>query len=1730
MTTPEQTTPDESAPPTPRKRKRLWWILGALLLLLIVTPFGLRLYFSDNYIREQLVELMNRELEHPCDIESFGIGIWSGVVRVKGVSIQNASDVYRDKGLLRIEEVQARAPIASLAWGGFKHIEGVELVVRRPELTVERRVVDGEEVTNVDALLRKLFRKKEKKSGWPIKTGLKALAYQVELKDLAVRFCDEARGLGESRIEGFSLIAQQAALDEPAVASIAFRLVTSQTPDGGDFDGKIAIRWIDSQGQIAPTTFRDIDVAAALRDLDLPFLTQHLGLRVKVEGRPLESTLGRPLTGNLKVAGAGLEKLELKGEIQTPGLISLWERGVWRAGNLPARIGIQAVGGLKDNELDIRQVKTGVVLAGTLERTGGVEARDGMSLDLDITSDEANGLKGSLKFVTNLEELCGSDVGSVLGLKGLLGGTAAFDAKLRPDERGRWKLDGRLRTEKAYVAVRGVRQPTSMSATFDALVTPDEQGSFQKAEIRFACKTKAFEIASVEPLFLNGLNDPEALEARGRVTFKVDGKGLVAEFGPLLKAFHIHVPAEEKLAGELRLSGKPGQLDVALDNTLTRSTTPPQVLRFQAEASYMPALDDGRTAASKLRFDAKLGTDDVKQFAFRATGQASLDARSVSAELTEFAFGGSLPGLDLLARRFGLLVPSALLEADTDKARVDLKGRGQLNGTFVRAGNAGPADEYASNFELSISHPRLNGSLQLETRYDTGDDCLHLSSLEFKRAPEGRSILGGMQLAGEIARFSTLLSDGLSDPTTLSTHLDRGVRIEGLAVDTDLLFDLLRRLGVAQSFVRDVQAGVFAFGPTTLKRLQVKQGKLPGTLLATLALRTDFSMYERRIRKDRERRRVVAARGVLHVDETAPAELTLDKDGLRHAKAILNLEHLDVFAGLKKPLAFHKPAGMPGRLDGLLAVPIEGGVCLKSAVWSGGPLAFRIESLIRPPRGDDAPTLTCARASFERPIPGVASNVTLNLKKSLLSFQWSSPGVTMDQIRYFLPSDLPFQLSGSIEKTDVKYTGRPSSLAGRFVDGDKLALRSEADALVLKRELGNEKAEVTVSYGLQGDGARVAFEEMQVRLTHRKTDGKESAYAVGLSPEVRARDGGFLPQAFRADGLPIHVATPVVIKEPLEVFGLMKAIKVLQGPSIKMGPKKPPDLAMIRNMKAEISTLTVPKILVAGLIVEDLRVPGKEQVGPGILFDKLVVNVPSVAARMHGGKLLLGNCVYDLSDLPGKGLLHKQLVGIEGLDLADLMKSVGVAKKMGPYRIAGKLDAAGRLSGSGFARSQRDSWKGEVRLRLPDLVVKRTGKKKTELELAQLGIGMVGKWLGGATGRGMALLGADLGMDLESLAFQPAMARARIIKGAAVLDTGELRAKDKNEGLVLRYSGTIDLATEEFSPSLDAWLAELPPRTEALLGISKLPEAERAAVLRAFQEGKYKIVLTGPLGKPKHNLLDLAMQLERLQGRISKILKHGSSTDGTTPIPTEASTELSKEGTANPLETIIGKLAGGAAEGQKPASQPLTEAEKALGLRQALARGALSAIKQLGQKDGFFGDKALRIPVPKKLKSVDTALRFLKQDALADEFVLAMNRAAEKAVPEASGVLADAISKMKLTDIQAILTGGEDAATRHFRKTSKPELMKKLRPIVAKATGDVGVTAMYKKVVDAAGALGGFINTEDLDLETHVTRKALFGLFTRMAEEEKKIRSNPTARVTELLRRLFPGGQSSKTP
>lgn len=196
------------------------------------------------------------------------------------------------------------------------------------------------------------------------------------------------------------------------------------------------------------------------------------------------------------------------------------------------------------------------------------------------------------------------------------------------------------------------------------------------------------------------------------------------------------------------------------------------------------------------------------------------------------------------------------------------------------------------------------------------------------------------------------------------------------------------------------------------------------------------------------------------------------------------------------------------------------------------------------------------------------------------------------------------------------------------------------------------------------------------------------------------------------------------------------------------------------------------------------------------------------------------------------------------------------------------------------------------------------------------------------------------------------------------------------------------------------------------------------------------------------------------------------------------------------------------------------------GLKEALRVSTDKAVASTGRPDGFLKNEAIKILLPRKLQTAGKTMRLLGMGAQVDGLEVGMNRAAEQAAPQAKQIFLNALLQMTFSDAQGILRGGGTAATDYFKRQSTEQLTAAFTPIVHQAMLNVGVVRQYNTVMQDP-AVSRFGSTKNFSLDDYVVGKTLDGLFYVLGQEETRIRNNPTAQTTQLLREVFGGRQQT---
>jgi hypothetical protein len=226
---------------------------------------------------------------------------------------------------------------------------------------------------------------------------------------------------------------------------------------------------------------------------------------------------------------------------------------------------------------------------------------------------------------------------------------------------------------------------------------------------------------------------------------------------------------------------------------------------------------------------------------------------------------------------------------------------------------------------------------------------------------------------------------------------------------------------------------------------------------------------------------------------------------------------------------------------------------------------------------------------------------------------------------------------------------------------------------------------------------------------------------------------------------------------------------------------------------------------------------------------------------------------------------------------------------------------------------------------------------------------------------------------------------------------------------------------------------------------------------------------------------------------------------------------------------------------QSAGNLPLTESEVISGLKEALITGARNSAQKLAMENGYFGDAAIKIPLPDEAKTiVDNISRIPGGDQLIQDVILRINRAAEDAAKEVAPIFVNSVTQMSIADAFNILNGADNAATIYLKNTTYNELYALYKPKIQASTEKaiignistkdswVSLTSKWNTIANSVAGRLASLKPVNTDLDDFLTNKALSGMFTKVEAEELKIRKDVSARVTPILKRVF-GSLDNKT-
>jgi hypothetical protein len=469
-----------------------------------------------------------------------------------------------------------------------------------------------------------------------------------------------------------------------------------------------------------------------------------------------------------------------------------------------------------------------------------------------------------------------------------------------------------------------------------------------------------------------------------------------------------------------------------------------------------------------------------------------------------------------------------------------------------------------------------------------------------------------------------------------------------------------------------------------------------------------------------------------------------------------------------------------------------------------------------------------------------------------------------------LPAGL--KVLGACTGAKASYDGSLAALrTGKaFAGGDKFGLTLGAELLRLEAVTPAAAAYMNVKGDIDIDNTRIAWRNLDLAVHHKPASGPEGHSQVNgnltIAPKVA---GTSLLNALKAPGLPLLVKAPLRATDlnanAADAFSTVANV-------LSPGGSGGGGLSGIKNLRVEAS-LSANRVLAGSMIVAQVEVPA-------LVVDGLIVTIPNAKCVAYGGELAIAEARYNIGKEP---LSHSQKISVANLDLAAIAKafSGGRAPKPEEYQVTGRLSASGSLSGGGFDAADRDTWRGNAKVTLVDLVaIKSAGKaslpdqSKLQQALSSFGVpferdNFLMRWAD--------IWADDFGLFLSRLEFASLDVDLGLDLGKVTIAHGKIIGKPgtPSAGLNLEYQGGISLRHETFSPQLTLWLTNLPLRTQEKLRLNQITEGERAEILARFGQCRFEpIILKGKVADCScDNSLSVVAAFMKLDTEIDKLIR-----------------------------------------------------------------------------------------------------------------------------------------------------------------------------------------------------------------------------------------------------------------
>ena len=651
------TSPAEVSENKPPRRKWLKWLLivgGAFTFIVVAIIGGLLFHYDDAWFKAQIQTELKAQLDRDVEIGSVHVSFLGGSVEINDLVVLNNAAIYTEKHTLKAGRASAKVALFPVVFSSGKKIQGLIVTLERPEFIIEHRGIWPMEKSNIDDLIKKFTAGPP--GTWPKNTGLEALDYTIAIHDGTFRYRDSDKNLGESRVQKFEVNAKQDGLGQPVQFTSKFELLTPASEKSGSADIDGHMDWIAANGSIDPAAFKNAALSAKLNELDIPYVLRHLHVQGNLADGAYQWAPGKPYTGEFKVEAPTLAAVRATANIETSGALSIIQQGKRIAGDIPGQFEFDLQGGWKKGEFQSGPSRFSTMLSETRQGLRDTAAPKLLDLKLTAGADEGNARKFIATFNANVTKLFATDVGMVLNLKDQLGGDLEGRIAATLDAKGQFSSEGKVNTKNGYVAYQGVRQPSSMDMDFKADLIPNEDGTPERAEVKFTAVADSFKIETLQPLFINAINNPQKIAARAKLHLKVGGREFWKQFGPLLKVMSLSTPLEEAMDGELTLSGNAGSVALQLDGTLERQADPPQPVRLNLNASYDGEALAAADAKPFLTFSGSVKSASDKAINLAFNGSGVRDKNQQVIELKEFKNTSDLEAISKLNARFGAYV------------------------------------------------------------------------------------------------------------------------------------------------------------------------------------------------------------------------------------------------------------------------------------------------------------------------------------------------------------------------------------------------------------------------------------------------------------------------------------------------------------------------------------------------------------------------------------------------------------------------------------------------------------------------------------------------------------------------------------------------------------------------------------------------------------------------------------------------------------------------------------------------------------------------------------------------------------------------------------------------------------------------------------------------------------------------------------------------------------------